>query len=318
MASGSAPTPLHLAIVGQDTYFKSTDPESNDETFRTTFVPFSEGDDERALRLSLENLRPDAVVVFKPESLVTDCLQGLPTTKFGWFTEPIPRVDHSHNDPQTERWGASSKVGNAADLRRRLEKARTVRTSNFDHFLSYDPLIVPTLSHFVDITASYPLPISDKYFSNSAESFTQNPGGITFIGRLTSHREKFLDRIAHRFNPLIVTHGLHGELLDVVLRQTGTAINLHNLPYPNFENRAAMHLAAGHLLLSEALSPSHGLEAGMDFIEISDPSDLEGRLFEIEMNPDQFSLLAIRGRQKAEYFRATRIFDRISKEFVQG
>ena len=48
-------------------------------------------------------------------------------------------------------------------------------------------------------------------------------------------------------------------------------INVHNEPYPSFENRVCLHLAAGHLVLSEPLSPTHGLEPGIDYLEVGTP-----------------------------------------------
>ncbi len=54
------------------------------------------------------------------------------------------------------------------------------------------------------------------------------------------------------------------------MREHDVGINLHNEPYPSFENRVCLHLAAGHLVLTEPLSPAHGLEPGIDFLEIRD------------------------------------------------
>lgn len=44
-------------------------------------------------------------------------------------------------------------------------------------------------------------------------------------------------------------------------------MNIHNEPYPTFENRVFLHLAAGQLVISEPLDPGHGLEAGHDYLE---------------------------------------------------
>ncbi len=42
------------------------------------------------------------------------------------------------------------------------------------------------------------------------------------------------------------------------MREHHVGINLHNEPYLPFENRVSLHLAAGHLVLSEPLDPLHG------------------------------------------------------------
>ena len=92
------------------------------------------------------------------------------------------------------------------------------------------------------------------------------------------------------------------------------AINLHNLDIPNFENRVPLHLAQGHLVLSQPLTPSHGLEADRDFIEFRTPEQLRLLINEIRAHPTSHELIRRRGRLKAEYFRASRVFDKIVRE----
>ena len=48
-------------------------------------------------------------------------------------------------------------------------------------------------------------------------------------------------------------------------------LNLHNNPYPTFENRVCIALAAGHLVISEPLSPTHGLQPGVDYLQVESP-----------------------------------------------
>ena len=55
---------------------------------------------------------------------------------------------------------------------------------------------------------------------------------------------------------------------------TTITFNVHNEPYPTFENRVLLHLAAGHLVITEPLSPTHGLERGLDYVEVSYPEEL--------------------------------------------
>src|SRR5262249_17507601 len=76
-------------------------------------------------------------------------------------------------------------------------------------------------------------------------------------------------------------------------------INLHNEPYPSFENRVCLHLAAGHLVLSERLSPTHGLEPGIDFVEISTPEEVLHVLHVLETYPGSYDRVRIRGRATA-------------------
>ena len=61
------------------------------------------------------------------------------------------------------------------------------------------------------------------------------------------------------------------EELERLLDTHQITFNVHNEPYPSFENRVLLHLAAGHLVITEPLSPSHGLEPGLDFVEVQSP-----------------------------------------------
>ncbi len=64
-----------------------------------------------------------------------------------------------------------------------------------------------------------------------------------------------------------IGHGLFGDQLRSSCAAHDVQLNLHNNPYPSFENRVCIALAAGHLLISEPLSPAHELRPGRDFLE---------------------------------------------------
>jgi hypothetical protein len=89
------------------------------------------------------------------------------------------------------------------------------------------------------------------------------------------------------------------------------AINIHNEPYPSFENRVCLHLAAGHLVASEPLSPSHGLESGIDYLEFQSGWHLARILEALRRDATVWHTVRVRGRRKAEQFRASRVYPRL-------
>ena len=89
------------------------------------------------------------------------------------------------------------------------------------------------------------------------------------------------------------------------------AINAHNQPYPSFENRVCLHLAAGHLVISEPLSPTHGLESGIDFLEFQSGDHLARILATLRRDATVWHTVRVRGRRKAEQFRASRVYPRM-------
>ena len=86
---------------------------------------------------------------------------------------------------------------------------------------------------------------------------------LLFLGRPTEHREALLAPIKRGYRIVHIGHGLHGPQLMRFLARADMQLNLHNHPYPTFENRVCLALAAGHLVISEPLSPDHGLRAGV-------------------------------------------------------
>jgi len=104
--------------------------------------------------------------------------------------------------------------------------------------------------------------------------------------------------------------------LKVLLDAHAIGVNLHNEPYPSFENRVCLHLAAGQLVVSEKLSPTHGLEPDIDYLEIADPDQLLSVLRAATRFPPAFERVRIRGRRKAEAFRASRVYPRLVDDLL--
>ena len=75
-----------------------------------------------------------------------------------------------------------------------------------------------------------------------------------------------------------------------------------------------LHLAAGHLVVSEPLDPSHGLEPGIDYVQVRSPAVLRQVVGVIRSAPETFRAIRIRGRAKAESFRASRVYPRLFED----
>jgi hypothetical protein len=89
------------------------------------------------------------------------------------------------------------------------------------------------------------------------------------------------------------------------LARADVQLNLHNNPYPSFENRVCIALAAGHLVISEPLSPEHDLVAGEHFVEVRSPEELEAAVQRLHDRPEAFAEVQAAGREQAERFRAS-------------
>lgn len=288
---------LRVAFVGQEAYFSSCALDRPAGGVIPTFVDHRAGADPAPLLSALHQLAPDVVVVFRPEIIPPGALASLDALTLGFTTEPLPRD-----------------VGAALphpDLVTRLGELAGADPTQFDRVVAFDPLSAPAAAQVgIDVWRSLPLPVADRVYGTAPVHAAPRPR-IAFIGYSTAHRERFLVDAKHHHDVLHVASGLFGDRLLEQFGRTDVAINLHGEPYPTFENRVCLHLAAGHLVLSEPLSPTHGLEPGIDFLEFTTPEGLLRLVDGIHARPDVFRAVRLRGRRKAEQFRASRVWPRL-------
>jgi len=325
LARGPAPyprprdgAPLRLAFVGQETFFEACALEEHSARLETTFVPFRQGADAERMRAAVEAFAPHVVACFRPEILPAGLFAHLRAAVVGFLTEPIPRTGGRRAHP---------------DLRRRRADLAALDPGNVDRVVAFDPLIVETADEFVRVWRSLPLPVADRLFappasglrpplsrpaaSPPAHASPASPRGararpgILFVGRSTEHRESWLAQPKAELDVLHAAFGIGAAELERLVREHEIAVNLHNEPYPSFENRVCLHLAAGQLVVSEPLSPTHGLEPGIDYLEVATPAELVGVLRTATRFPSAYHRVRLRGRAKAEAYRASRVWPRL-------
>jgi hypothetical protein len=289
--------PLRLAFVGQSTFFEACALEERSARAATRFVEYRQGSDPAAMRAELDAFRPHVVVVFRPEIVPAGLFAGLRGATLGFLTEPIPRTGTRRPHP---------------DLRRRRNDLAQMDPANFDRIVSFDPLIVPTADEFTPVWRSLPLPVADRFYA-PVRPVAGRPR-MLFVGRSTPHRERLLTRVKHEFDLMHIAFGVAGDDLAAVMATHDVAINLHNEPYPSFENRVCLHLAAGHLVISETLIPTHGLEPGIDYLEVGSAPALLRLARELVRFPNAHERVRVRGRRKAEDYRASRVFPRLVED----
>jgi hypothetical protein len=304
-------TKTRIAFIGQANYFDFVALSVATPSIETKFVDFKSGGDVAALLFDVDAIDPDVIIVFGPQNLPHATLADSNAVRIGWFTEPIAKVSSLVEFEQIQR-DESIKSLAQTELERRLLNASSLDASQFDRLISHDPLQAPTLELFGPIWRSVPLPVDDRFF-REPQSMRSNPV-IGFIGSSTPYREEFLTILKHNYDLRHFAHGLFGDRLLDQLIDFDIAINLHNLDISSFENRVSLHLAQGHLLLSQPLSPSHGLEADRDFIEFRNPEELANLVTEIRHYPHAHELTRTRGRMKAEYFRASVVYEKIVRD----
>jgi hypothetical protein len=290
---------MRLAFVGQREYFHYTSLQAPTGGVEPAFVHFYPEAPVEPLLRDLEALDPDVVFVWRPELIPAGAFAGLDAITVGYLTEPLPRPGVApHRDLQT-RW----------------ETAQRTDPSNFDRIVSFDPLVAPTVDAHMPVWRSFPIPVADSYFSPVKPP---NPRPrVLFTGRSTDHRERFLGPVKKDFDCVHLAHGVTDDQLLPFLEQTDIGVNLHNEPYPTFENRVPAYMAAGLLVISEPLSPHHGLQPGRDLLEVTEPYDLYALVEEAARTPHAFDTIRHGGRRAAERWRASRVYPRFVGDLIR-
>jgi hypothetical protein len=288
---------LRIAFVGQSVYFRQCALEDPTGGIEPSFVDFRAAAPAEPMITRLRELRPDVVLVFRPEIVPRGLFADLEAVRIGYLTEPLPRDGRAH-----------------VDLRARMWWLEQVDPDNFDRIVSFDPLIAETAGDVLPVWRSLPLPVADGLFAEVRER--RHPPTLLFLGRSTEHRERLLGPLKARYPLEHIGHGLHGEQLVRFLRRTDVQINAHNNPYPSFENRVSIALAAGHLVLSEPLSPEHGLRPGCEFLQFETPEELLEVAGRLMREPGAFADVQAAGRLAAERFRASAVYPALVRDAI--
>jgi hypothetical protein len=159
---------------------------------------------------------------------------------------------------------------------------------------------------------SLPTPVADRFFRPVRR--VRGVPRMLFLGPPTAHRERYLLDVKHRFDCLHAAFGLDAGELERVLDAHHIAFNLDG--EPGFVDRVPLHLAAGQLLISEPLGPGYGLESGLDHVEVSYPEELLQAAATARAYPEAYHRVRVRGRQKAERLRASRVWPALVRDLL--
>jgi hypothetical protein len=92
---------------------------------------------------------------------------------------------------------------------------------------------------------------------------------------------------------------------------SAVAVNFDDESGPASMHRAFVALAQGQLLVSVPLLPSRGLEPGIDYVEAHTLDEVRAAVANATRAPAAFERTRLRGRRKAELFRASRVVARL-------
>jgi hypothetical protein len=184
----------------------------------------------------------------------------------------------------------------------------------FDRLVSFFPTLTGAPVGGARMWRAIPPPVGDALFGE-VRRLRGRPRAMS-VGRSTEHREWMLMPAKHHHDLLQVLHGVSGQPLAELLSEHDVGVYVAPEPGGAFGHQIGMHLAAGHLLLTEAPTPAHGLERNIDYLHVDSPDGLVWLLDRLGRFPEMHHRIRVRGRLKAEQYRASRLFARIAHDLI--
>lgn len=233
----------------------------------------------------LQELRPHAIVVVPADAAGGAAVSGLGIPTLGVVVAPEEDEDAT-----------------VAQLR--------AMASSFGRLVAYDGRARALAERAGVLWRVIPPAVDDRWFAPVDGGTREGLFGAT-----TERRERFVLPAKHVHDLMHVESGARGEALRELHDVLAVGVHVHADAVPGFEHVAAVHLAAGHLLVSELPDPMHGLEPGLDFLLVRSPEQLVAALAAAQHMPGSYRRLRLRGRAKAETFRASRVWPRVLDGF---
>jgi hypothetical protein len=268
-----------LAVLGPPSWLATSSPASDGRTLACRPFEVMEGGDVARTLSAVRAFAPDVTVVLDPACLPAAALRTLPGTTLGVIVGGPERAG----------------LAEAADA--------------LDRVLSFRPELTATALGSGRVWRAIPPPIADGMFAA-----VRPPHGrprTMAIGRATEYREHVLLPAKHHHDVLQLISGVDGPRLAELMGEYDVGVYVPPAYGGGFGAQAGLHLAAGQLLLAHQLEPAHGLERGIDYLPFESREDLVWMLDRLGRFPEMYQRVRIRGRMKADGFRASRVFARV-------
>jgi hypothetical protein len=283
MGSPDACRRLRVAFLGTQGRLEDSSPPAPTVELEPRRFPLA-ADEESAGAVSdrLRSFAPDVCIVFEPRSWSPLLLEGLSGVTLGVLV----------GDGSTEQhpgW-----------------------LSGLDRVISFGP---GAGAEVADLWRTVPAPVSDMFFRDVREP-RGRPRAIS-IGASSRHREHMLLPAKHHHDLLQVLHGVSGAPLAELLESCDVGVHVALTgELGGYGPQVGVHLAAGQLLISEQIVPAHGLETDIDYLRFDTPEGLVWMLDRLASFPEMCRRVQVRGRMKAEQYRASRMFARLAQDLL--
>jgi len=295
---------MKIAFVSQPEYFRFCYEQdlSVDHEVREFPFHFGMNDEEFA---DLIDFDADVNFFFRGEFFPSTLLPRLRGMKVALSSEPFPR-------------NLGSKLEYTRDsIKRYLDFRSRIRSQRFDYVFHYDESSLGFMARDgLELSGAFAFPVAtDTYVDRQLEP----KWDMFFIGRSTPHRERYFGPLKHHFQFLHICHGIFGPPLTEYMAQAKINLNVHAEPEISWEPRMQMLLATGAFVISEPITPNSHLRPGIDYVEVTSPSDMYEKVAYYLTHDDERRRVASSGRARIqEILNAKRNFELLIGDLHQG
>ena len=279
------PRLTRLAVVGHRGDFGTCVPTQGLQDLEIAWVERPVEPDPERLRRSVEQLRPDAVIVLEPQAGEGELLAGSAPVIAAWLVA---------------NWGSGPS---------------TTPLAGFDRVLAACPGAARRAAGH-DVWRIQPPPVDDACFADVRPA--GSPARVFFDGPTSAGRDALLQPTKHNFDLLHLAGGAGLQRLSELHQRSDIALDLAEEPGVTPRDRVGTALAAGLLVVAQRPFERPGLAAGTHVVTFGELWELHDLLVAIRMHPDAFRSMRVRGRRFAESLRASVVLPQLTRDLVNG
>lgn len=291
----------HLLVIGSEPQFRNFLPPIGGFFASAEFV-FADPSKIETMPSTSASVGRLTILV-NPDDYPLDLVNSLSGAVWLWFLRRIALVEKNEYLESPRLFSeAREVVQRRADFLKQLDSQSSLKVVVSDE-ASYD------YCESLGINARLsPPPVNDELLKTQTASgdviLAAWRGHTAFSsGFLSSLPEGWFLPIDRRF----VTMEEMSEISHSIILQDSV---VSEFPY-----EFALCLTAGHLLISQAIEPSWGLEPGIDYLEITTPDELFYVVEALRRNPFSTDLMRWRGMEKSKIFLASQVIPRLISAF---
>lgn len=291
----------HLLVIGSEPQFENFLPPIGGLFASAEFV-FADPSKIETMPSTSASVRTLTILV-NPDDYPLDLVNSLSGAVWLWFLRRLALVERNEYLESPRLFNeAREGIQRRADYLKQLDSQRDRKVVVSDE-ASYE--FCADLG--VNVRLSPP-PVNDEL------SKTQSPTGEVFLaawnsrtafslGILSAMPEEWFRSVDRSFVTMEEMSGINQSII------------LQDSVVSEFPYEFALCLTAGHLVISQAIEPSWGLEAGIDYLEITTPDELFYVVEALRRNPFSANLMRTRGMDKGKIFFASRVIPKLISAF---